>query len=63
MEPQKVTNYEDMTPKQQAKELLEAEISHWKHLEKGLGLSADFVKRKIGAIRFISEVLDKGDAS
>lgn len=49
----------EMSEKEQAIELIKGEINHWKHLEKGLLLNRDEVRKHIGALQFVVRTLEK----
>lgn len=55
---EQMKEYKNLSPREQATELISAEIVHWKHLEKGLGVDMEFVKKKIGGLQFVQRVIN-----
>lgn len=55
----KVNDKKPLTDKERAALIINGEIAHWRHLEKGVGSDKTFVAKKIGALRFVAGLIEK----
>lgn len=53
--------FTDLTPKQQAMKIVLDQIEHWKQMEKSLCLDPERIRHKIGALKFVLELINKAE--
>lgn len=59
VKPKVEENKKPLTDKERATLIINMEIAHWRHLEKGVGADKTYVAKKIGALRFIAGLIEK----
>lgn len=47
----------ELNQKDRATLILEGEIAHWRHLEKGLGVDKTYISKKIGSLRMVLDLI------